>query len=310
MRPISIENEENISMKTIFVVDDNHTNLLTVKNALEGTYRTITMPSAARMFQLVEKIMPDLILLDINMPETDGFEAIKILKADEQLAEIPVIFLTAKTETKSEVEGFELGAVDYIVKPFSAPIIKARIATHLKLIEQKRIIEQLSLIDALTRIPNRRHFDNELLKQWKLAGRTRSAISILMIDVDYFKKFNDTYGHLQGDAALQSLAHLISISVRQTTDFVARWGGEEFAVILPATNSEGALVIAEKIRKAVEKNAIPEINDSGNELFITVSIGGFSIKPSNSVLIEDFIKKADEALYTAKTNGRNRVCIL
>ena len=296
-------------MKKIFIVDDNDTNLMAAKFTLDGVYKTFLLASAAQMLKLAERILPDLILLDIDMPEINGFQTIKILKEDERFADIPVIFLTAKSDEASELKGFELGAVDYISKPFSPPIIKARIATHLKMVEQKRIIEQISLTDTLTQLPNRRFLDDEMLKQWNLAIKNETSISILLLDADRFKNFNDTYGHQQGDAALRMLACIMKSSVRQT-DFAARWGGEEFAIILPDTESETAFTVAENIRKNVEKSVIPCIGDTSNELKITISAGGFSVKPSSDSSMEDFIKKADEALYAAKENGRNQVCIV
>jgi diguanylate cyclase (GGDEF)-like protein len=301
-------------MKIIFVVDDNDTNLMAAKAALDGTYKSFLLASAAQMLKLIDKKTPDLILLDIDMPEMDGFEAIKALKDDERFADIPVIFLTAKSDEESEVTGFELGAVDYVSKPFSTPIIKARIATHLKMVEQKRIIEQLSLTDTLTQLPNRRSFDYEMSKRWREAIENQSSIGMLMLDADKFKVFNDTYGHQQGDVALQSLANILKTSVREG-DFAVRWGGEEFAVILPDTDSETVVTVAENIRKNVQESIIPLVDGVGDGgensdgLSITVSLGGFSAKISPASSLDEFIKKADEALYSAKEQGRNRVCM-
>jgi diguanylate cyclase (GGDEF)-like protein len=297
------------NMKKIFVVDDNDTNLFAAKTALDGVYKTYALASAAQMFKLAAKITPDLILLDIDMPEMNGFEAIKILKNNEQLADIPVIFLTAKSDEESELEGFALGAVDYVSKPFSPPIIKARIATQIKMVEQMRIIEQMGLIDTLTQIPNRRAFDSEINKQWVLAVSNNTSLGILMIDADKFKIFNDTHGHQQGDVALQTVSHVLKTSVRHAKDFAARWGGEEFAVILPDTDSETAFTVAENIRRNIQKCTVPCVDDASKELFITVSIGGYAIKPATGDTINAFVQKADAALYTAKENGRNRVYI-
>jgi len=292
-------------MKTIFVVDDNNTNLLTAKIALDETYRTFALPSASGMFKLIEKITPDLILLDIDMPEMDGFEAIKKLKADERFSDIPVIFLTIKNDEESELEGFDLGAVDYIMKPFSKPIIKARIATHLKTVEYMRMIEKLSLVDDLTNLPNRRFYDSEMNRQWKHAIRDKEHISVLMIDADFFKRFNDTYGHYQGDVALQTIAHVISTSVRRAHDFVARWGGEEFSVIMPNTDFAGAYAVAEIIRKNVEKAEILRIDDPTKSLHLTISVGGNSLMPTQNTSLDDFLNDADRALYEAKHRGKN-----
>jgi len=297
------------NMHKICLVDDNMTSLTLARDILKTSYKVYPAPSAAKFFEIIENVRPDIILMDVDMPQMNGYEAVKILKADERFSDIPVIFLTAKTDEDSELKGFELGAVDYITKPFHPSVMKARITTHLTIVEQRRVIEQISLTDPLTKIPNRRYFDKEIDKEWKRAIRENLPIAMIMIDADFFKKFNDTYGHQQGDVVLQTLAHVISTSVRRGSDTAARWGGEEFVVLLPNTEAEGVLKVAENIRKNVEKTAIPSIEDASKELFITISIGAASIKPTETSSIEDFATKADEALYKAKEAGRNRVCL-
>ncbi|MDR0307771.1 MAG: diguanylate cyclase [Chitinispirillales bacterium] len=297
------------SGKKIIIVDDNITSLTLAREMLKPFYTVYPAPSAQRLFEALERVLPDLILLDVEMPQMNGYEAIKILKADERFTDIPVIFLTAKTDTDSELEGFELGAVDYVTKPFHPSIIKARIETHLKIVEQRHIIEQLSLIDTLTRIPNRRSFDKQTAKEWRHAIRERKHLSLIMIDADNFKSFNDIYGHQQGDLVLQTLAYIIESSIRRVTDTVARWGGEEFVVLLPNTNADGAMSVAENIRKNIEKTPIQNLCDSSQELHISASMGVASIEPTDSSSIEEFIKQADEALYRAKETGKNRVCL-
>ncbi|MCL2293298.1 MAG: diguanylate cyclase [Spirochaetes bacterium] len=293
-------------MHKICLVDDNMTNLTLARDILKTSYKVYPAPSAAKFFEIIENIRPDLILMDVDMPQMSGYEAVQILKNDERFANIPVIFLTAKTDEESELKGFKLGAVDYITKPFHQSIVKARIATHLTIVEQRRIIEKISLTDPLTQIPNRRFFDSEMAKEWKRAIRDGLSIGLMMIDADYFKKFNDEHGHQQGDAALQTLATVISSSIKRGTDFAARWGGEEFAVLLPNTGDDGISKVAENIRLNVEKTAVPCVDDPSQGLNITVSLGCASIKPSDADSIEDFVKKADSALYTAKQKGRNR----
>jgi len=296
-------------MSKICLVDDNMTSLTLARDMLKGSYKVYPAPSAAKFFEIIENVRPDLILMDVDMPQVNGYEAVKILKADERFADIPVIFLTAKTDEESELKGFELGAVDYITKPFHPSIIKARISTHLTIVEQRRIIEQISLTDTLTKIPNRRYFDNQMTTEWKRAIREGLPIGMIMIDADHFKKFNDTYGHQQGDVVLQTLAHVISTSIRRGTDFAARWGGEEFAVLLPNTETDGIMKVAENIRMNVEKTDIPSIVDASKGLNITISIGAAAIKPTDGASIEEFVKKADANLYAAKEAGRNRVVL-
>ncbi|MCL1999821.1 MAG: diguanylate cyclase [Planctomycetes bacterium] len=294
----------------VFIVDDDLTNLTLARDILKERYKIYPAASAARFFEIIKNVRPDLILMDVEMPQMNGYRAAEILKANARFADIPIIFLTAKTDAESELKGFELGAVDYITKPFRQSIIKARIATHLTIVEQRRVIEQISLTDPLTKIPNRRYFDQELEKEWKRAVRGGQPIGAIMIDADHFKRLNDAYGHQQGDVVLQTLAHVIHTSVRRGIDLAARWGGEEFSVLLPGAEPGGVMTVAENIRMNVEKTAIPYIEDTSQGLHVTVSAGGVSIKPSIDSLLEDFMRKVDSALYAAKENGRNRVCVL
>jgi len=302
-----MENSEQMSK--ICLVDDNMTSLTIARDMLKSSYKVYPSPSAAKFFELIESVTPDLILMDVDMPQMNGYEAVKILKEDERFKDIPVIFLTAKDDEESELKGFELGAVDYITKPFHPAIIKARITTHLTIVEQRRIIEKISLTDTLTKIPNRRNFDKHMESEWKRAVRENLSIGMIMIDADHFKNFNDNYGHQQGDVALQTLAHVISTSIRRGSDFAARWGGEEFTVLLPNTEADGVIIVAENIRKNVEKVIIPRVDDASLGLNITISVGGVAEVPTAMSSMEDFIKKSDEALYKAKESGRNRVCL-
>jgi len=250
---------------------------------------------------------PDLILLDIIMPGMDGFQALTELKNNDQTRSIPVIIITGMSRAEDEVKGFLLGAVDYITKPFNSAIVRARIETHLRIISQMRIIEQFSLIDPLTNIPNRRQFDNLMVREWSRATREQTPVGVLMVDVDYFKRFNDTHGHQQGDAALKVVAGTISSSLKRSSDVAARWGGEEFSVLLPNTPLEGALLVAEAIRNNIELAEIPA-NDGISHNKVTASIGVASFVPSRESTIPEIIRLADEALYRAKDAGRNRVC--
>lgn len=250
---------------------------------------------------------PDLILLDIMMPDMDGFEVLTELKSCDDTRHIPVIFITGLARVEDEEKGFLLGAVDYIVKPFKNSIVKARVRTHLRIVRQIRTIERLGMIDALTDIPNRRSFDQRLDQEWSRAMRDRAPLSLLMLDVDNFKIYNDTYGHPQGDVLLQSLAQVLTTTLQRPADFAARIGGEEFAVLLPATDLHGALAVAEDLRKNVEALQIPDVN---NDSFtsVTISLGAASVIPDVSNPLSDFVSRADEALYAAKNSGRNRVC--
>lgn len=290
---------------SILIVDDEVHNIDVLCQILNPTYTVKTAKSGQAAIKMALKHSPDLILLDVIMPDMSGFEVLSELKASDLTREIPVIFITGLDNSQDEEKGLRLGAVDYITKPFHNSIVKLRVKTHLKIIEQMRTIERLGMIDALTNIPNRRSFDHQLNVEWNRSKRAGNPLSILMLDVDKFKHFNDNYGHAHGDEALKTVAKVTAQTLRRSSDFVARWGGEEFAVLLPGTDLHGALDMAEQIRKNIECAPIPCAN--GLETKVTVSIGVSSGVPEAGAQIDEFVAKADKALYLAKEEGRNRV---
>ncbi len=253
--------------------------------------------------------LPDLILLDILMPGIDGYDVCRWLKNNDDTRNIPVIFVTAISEVMDESKGFKLGAVDYITKPFHPPIIKARIKAHINLKVKSDMLEQLASLDALTNIPNRRKFDEVIAKEWKRAHRYNAALSVIMIDVDKFKEFNDNYGHATGDHCLQKIATTLKKCAKRPYDFVARYGGEEFIVILPDIDANGAQQVGEGILKAVEVlNIIHEYSDVADH--VTVSLGIATMRPAKETdSYFKIVEAADQLLYAAKETGRNRVCI-
>ena len=272
----------------------------------------ITAKSGPEALEKAAVDKPDLILLDIIMPGMNGFEVLTKLKESDATRPIPVIVISGLSDEEDEEKGFLLGAVDYIVKPFKKSIVMARVNTHLRIVEQMRLIEQVSLLDGLTGIPNRRSLDNSINTEWKRAVRNRTPLSFFMIDVDNFKRYNDTYGHRQGDEALRTVSEVLHSSLQRPADFAARWGGEEFAMLLPNTGLQGALHVAEHVRSNIENTAITSVTDTGDpSVFnITVSIGAASIMPSAENNIVDLIEQADKSLYTAKNTGKNKVCSL
>jgi diguanylate cyclase (GGDEF)-like protein len=295
------------SNQTILIVDDEAINIKALQLVLGDEYNLIFATTGEMALRMaLEPPQPDLILMDIVMPGLDGFEVCARLKQDDRTRNIPVVFLTARWETSEEARGLELGAVDYIRKPFSPPIIKARIRNHLELKKTRDLLENLSALDGLTNIPNRRRFDEIYVHEWNRALRNKAPLSLLFIDIDHFKNFNDAYGHLAGDDCLKAVARALQASLGRTADFLARFGGEEFIILLPDTGQNGCRHLAESIRAAVEQLGI-EHRASPIADHITVSIGAVTcldVTRCDSALLLDH---ADRLLYQAKNEGRNRI---
>jgi len=290
---------------TLLIVDDENANLKVLSHILGSEYTIFTATNGTSAIEKTKEFLPDLILLDILMPDMDGYTTLGEIKKDEAIQKIPVIFITGLDSEEDEEKGLSLEAADYITKPFSATIVKLRVRNQIQIVNQMRTIERLSMIDQLTNLPNRRSFDDRLNMEWKLAIREQTTINLLMIDLDFFKQLNDTYGHQLGDVVLQKVAEILPLSFRRPGDFAARWGGEEFVVLLPNTHLDGAIELAEKIRTDVEKMPIKTAN--GLEIRITLSVGINSLTPGLESSIDAFISNADKALYMAKDAGRNKV---
>jgi len=292
-------NKKNV----LFIVDDDDYNRLSLVNIFQKDYTLYWADNGASAVAGIEKYMPDIILLDVLMPGMDGYEVFAKLQESENTKKIPVIFITGLTENEDERKGLVCGAVDYITKPFDDIIVKLRVQHQIKIVNLLRDVENLSMTDQLTRMPNRRSFDNRLCLEWSRAVRESVPLSLMFMDVDRFKNYNDTYGHQQGDLALEKIAGIMTKELKRSTDYAARWGGEEFAVLLSNTESDGALEVAESIRTKIENVQIPL--PDGQPTTLTVSIGLSTQVPKSNSSIEDFIRDADDALYTAKNNGRN-----
>ncbi len=291
---------------TVLIVDDVSVNLALMSAILENDCRTICTEDSAQVLSLALEHQPDLILLDIMMPGMNGFQVCELLKANPNTRRIPVIFLTSLTEEEDEERGLGLGAIDYITKPFSVPVVRARVRNHLEMQRQRDLLERLSSIDGLTGISNRRAFDQALEREWLRAQRHESPLSLLMIDVDLFKQFNDGYGHIAGDDCLKAVARTVADQAGRSADLVARYGGEEFACILPDTCRGGAIRVAEKIRQAVLALRIPHAFSTVSNQ-VTVSIGGAMTRPGSRVDPAELVRRADAQLYESKNAGRNRI---
>jgi diguanylate cyclase (GGDEF)-like protein len=301
----------NIKKKTnksnILVVDDTYANLKYLTSFLsEQGYYVRPVLNGRLALSGAQSNAPDLMLLDIRMPEMDGYEVCRRLKANPDTKEIPVIFLSAADDTDDVVKGFNAGAVDYITKPFNQEILLARIKTHLALREKTKQLHELSTQDGLTGIANRRSFDSFLETEWKRCLRANAPISLIMADIDYFKQYNDRYGHQKGDDALKKVAQTIKQFSKRASDLTARYGGEEFAVILGNTDAETAKTIAGRTCLGIESLNIPH-ESSNVKSVVTVSLGVSTMIPDAQFEPCNLIALADDQLYKAKGSGRNTV---
>lgn len=318
----------------ILIVDDSPSNLEGLFDYLtDAGFEVLLARDGESALQTVKSAYPDVILLDIIMPGIDGFETCHRLKANESTKDIPVIFMTALSQTAVVVRGFQLGAVDYIIKPIQKEIVLARVTTHLTIQKLQRSLQEqnaklqreiqqrhqaeaslqdanqelkrLATIDGLTHIANRRRFDECLNLAWRISVREQMPLSLLLCDVDCFKLYNDTKGHQAGDECLQQVAKAIKRAVKRPADLVARYGGEEFAVILPNTNGEGGIQVAEQIRSSLRTFAIAHPLSPVSE-YVTLSVGVSCTVPCHEGSPEELLAAADQALYQAKESGRDR----
>ena len=293
---------------TILAVDDSPENLDLIKNILEPYYTVKVAPTGELALHIARTQQPDMVLLDVMLHDMSGYDICHLLKADDKTRNIPVIFLTAKRSEIDEIQGFKIGGSDYITKPFSPAIMLARIKTHIQLKAKTDLLEKLASLDGLTEIPNRRAFDIALERQFNQAHRANTPLSLLLMDIDYFKKFNDHYGHPMGDDCLRRVARALIALTLRPGDLVARVGGEEFAILLPNTDNAGASLRAEQYRTVVENLKIRhELNHPSP--YVTVSVGVCTVRPDAiDYLQNDLLQGADAALYQAKEQGRNRIC--
>lgn len=243
---------DHVALKQkVLLIDDQPLSLTFAYAVLDDVCLLISASSSEDGLQLALSEQPDLILLDVRMPHMDGFEVCRRLKQNPATAHIAVIFLTTLDEEAEEEFGLNLGAIDYISKPFNPAVLRARVRNHLLSQWQRQQLERLAHSDGLTGIANRRHFDTKLQFEWQRLYTLQQPLGLLLIDVDLFKPYNDLFGHLAGDHALQQVAHTLGEQMKRTGDLASRYGGEEFACILPQTDSLGTAQIAEQIRTAV-----------------------------------------------------------
>ena len=283
----------------ILIIDDTPSNIDILLEFLDEKFTIFASTNGRDGLEILENEEIDLVLLDIMMPEMDGFQVAQ--KIREKNDRVPIIFITAKTGDTDIEKAYSVGGNDYITKPFREKEVLARITLHLKLREYEKELEKLAFYDSLTKLYNRRYFDEIIPKLLKIAKRNHKIISIIMLDIDFFKKVNDNYGHLTGDKILQFLSSKL-LSLTRESDIVIRFGGEEFIILLPNTEIAGAKKLAEKIRKEIENSVVTTEN-----IKFTISLGVTEIQMGEKT--NKFLKRVDDSLYEAKNSGRNKVCI-
>ncbi len=290
----------------LLIVDDDPSTIRLLNEALRGMGEVFFATDGPAAFRLAQEKQPDIVLLDIQMPGMDGFDVCAALKADPATAGAAVFFVTIHTDTETETRAFGLGAADFIHKPISSPVVRARVSYHLVMKAQERELKRLAATDPLTGLPNRRAFDEVLEREWRRARRSGVPLALIMVDLDHFKHYNDFYGHPAGDECLKTVAGLLRSNARRPVDFVARYGGEEFIVLLPDTDAEGASHVAERLCDAV-RSANIEHRKSPSSNFVTASFGLAALVPDRLPAAATLVAVADEALYEAKNAGGNRV---
>lgn len=292
---------------SVLIVDDTPANIQVLAEALTSDYRVRVASQGSKALEIARSAdPPDLILLDVMMPEIDGYQVCQQLKADENTSSIPVIFVTAKSGLEDEAHGLNLGAVDYINKPFQLPVVRARVKTHINLKLKTDLLENLAQIDGLTHIPNRRRFDQVFAQEWARMAREKQPLALAMIDVDYFKAYNDHYGHGAGDDCLRQVAAALQRSLNRPADLVARYGGEEFVLLLPNTDAPGGLTIAERARLEVVAAGLAHAHSQiAGQITVSIGIAVAEVPDGDP---QRLLAAADQALYQAKRGGRNRCC--
>ncbi len=332
-----IEYKKKIKVVNVLIVDDSSYNLYALEEILSSNGINILKASSGNeaLNLMLEKDIA-IVLLDVQMPDMNGFEVAEIMRSYEKTRNIPIIFITGINKEEDYIfRGYECGAVDYIYKPIKNEILKSKVKVFINLHNQRQVITnqnfmlkdqidelnktkkkleeanerlwEMANLDGLTMIPNRRSFDIKLSEEFKRMKRDRKPLSLMMIDIDYFKKYNDHYGHIKGDDVLKDVANMLDKAVKRPGDFVARYGGEEFVVLLPDTILEGAKFLSIRIMQELQAMKI-EHNKSEMSKYLTVSIG-ISVLGSDDrkTTPQQLVNKADIALYIAKNKGRNRI---
>ena len=304
---VDVAVEESNPRPQLLIVDDQPLNIRLFHEIFHADHEVFCATSGEDALEFCRNKVPDLILLDVIMPGLNGYEVCRRLKQDERTREIPVIFVTAQSDATEEEDGLAAGAVDFIAKSASANVMRARVGTLITLKRQSDLLRRMARIDALTGLANRRHFDETLNSEWRRCTRSGTPLSLMLIDLDHFKLFNDHYGHQAGDSCLQQVAACLKAGFARSHDLVARYGGEEFVCVMPETSLEGAEAKAQGLEKAVRALRIPHDKSPVAGGIVTISLGVAVAMPNVGEECATLILCADRSLYMAKDAGRGQV---
>jgi diguanylate cyclase (GGDEF)-like protein len=306
-REVELVGDISVARPRLLIVDDQPLNIRLFHQIFHADHEVFFATSGEDALEFCQTNIPDLILLDVIMPGLNGYEVCRRLKRDERTREIPVIFVTAKSDITEEEDGLAAGAVDFIAKSASANVMRARVGTLIALKRQSDLLRQMARVDALTGLANRRHFDEVLSSEWRRCTRSGKPLSLMLIDLDHFKLFNDHYGHQAGDSCLQQVSACLKAGFARSHDLVARYGGEEFVCVMPETSLEGAEAKAQALEKAVRALRIPHEKSAVADGIVTISVGVAIAIPNVGDECAALILCADRSLYLAKDAGRGQV---
>jgi diguanylate cyclase (GGDEF)-like protein len=295
-----------VEMQKVLVADDDAVNRDVLGELLKPEYTVLLAKNGAQTLERAMRHLPDLILLDVMMPDMDGYEVLRRLRADPLTEHISVIFISGLDRPEDEASGLKMGASDYITKPFNQTVVMARVALHLQVVRQRRMLERLANIDGLTELANRRRFDEVYELEWQRARRSGRPLSLALLDIDAFKQYNDRYGHPAGDRALRAVARLAAGAMRRPADLAARYGGEELVLLLPETGAHEAQQVVAQLREAVAGLTIAHEASTVAKV-LTASVGGATLAPGGAEGAAELFEAADAQLYRAKQAGRIRV---
>lgn len=290
----------------VLVVDDEPAQIMSLHALLGDDYEILMATDGASALALSRDLAPDLVLLDLNLPGMSGLEICEALKAGVDTGDIPVVFLTGSDDPETETQGLDAGAADFVSKPYEPTVICARVRRQLALKARADEVRALALVDALTELPNRRAFELQIDREWRACRRSQIPLGVMMCDLDGFKAYNDTLGHLMGDDALRAVAQVLRASLRRPRDFIARFGGEEFVCVIPESDPEQTLRVAEHLCQSVAAAQIPHPKSATGAPFLTLSAGAAATVPAPSDTWDHWVRRADDVLYEAKEAGRNR----